>query len=224
MTGAPTLKRGFPPPPRLQVVWQAARRMAGLGGDLPNPYDPTRMGTIYPGQNMNQLKRVMIFVDGTNLLFRLAAEKLSVSRLSYLFTQYHLAHRGREIARIYFYTVQQKVDEAEKIHGKDFLEGIRTVLGDGIQTPGGVKEKAVDALLVADLIYHAASRNCDEAILISHDTDFVYAIKRVEDFGCTTAVGGICSAVPERLKNSCDRVFEIPTGWIVNQNFGRRLP
>jgi hypothetical protein len=40
------------------------------------------------------------------------------------------------------------------------------------------------------------------------DTDFVQAIRRVEDFGCRTSVIGICSDVPERLIESIG-------GWMI---------
>jgi uncharacterized LabA/DUF88 family protein len=36
------------------------------------------------------------------------------------------------------------------------------------------------------------------------DTDFVQAIRRVEDFGCRKSVIGICSDVPDRLIESSD--------------------
>ncbi len=166
----------------------------------------------------------MVFVDGTNLLFRLQAEKLIVPRLECIFSQFEQVHRGSEIVRIYLYTVKEQVDKALQVHGPTCFEGIRVVLGDGIPTSGGIKEKAVDALLVADLIYHAASRNCDGAVLISHDTDFVYAIKRVEDFGCRSAVGGICQELSDRLKIAADRNFTVTADAMVARNVAKRMP
>src|SRR5262245_53648629 len=89
------------------------------------------------------------------------------------------------------------------LHGSKFTNDVRVVLGHGIPTKdGNIREKAVDALLVADLIYHAASHKSDYAVLGSMDTDFVQAIRRVEDFGCRTSVIGICSNVPDRLIES----------------------
>jgi len=93
------------------------------------------------------------------------------------------------------------------------------VLGHGIPTPdGNIKEKAVDALLVTDLVYHAAARNYDYAVLVSTDTDFVHAIRRVEDFGCRTAVVGICSDIPERLIRHSDQHHTISRERLINAN------
>ncbi len=77
--------------------------------------------------------------------------------------------------------------------------------GEGVPTKdGNIKEKGVDALLVADLIYHAANKNCDYALLVSVDADFVQALRRVEDFGCRTGVLAIGSEAPGSLRSACD--------------------
>lgn len=164
----------------------------------------------------------MLFVDGTNLLYRLEGAKVIVPRLSKLFTTFSYVTNSRELVRIYFYTIQKHIDAALQRHGAQCFEDIRIVLGEGVPASGGnVKEKGVDALLVADLIYHAASRNCDSAVLVSTDTDFTYAIKRVEDFGCRTAVLGICTEPPDRLKQSSDRCYSITAEQILTTGVGR---
>ncbi len=180
------------------------------------------MGISSSPPNLSQLQRTMLFVDGTNLLYRLRDEKLVVPSLSRLLTTFSFVAGGREVVRIYFYSIQQHIDSARLYHGIQFFDGVRVVLGDGIPTSGGnFKEKGVDALLVADLIYHAASRNCDAAVLVSTDTDFCHAIKRVEDFGCRTAVLGICAEPPERLKRNADISNVITKDNIVSSNLGQ---
>src|SRR5215475_1239799 len=110
------------------------------------------------------------------------------------------------------------------LHGSKFTNDVRVVLGHGIPTKdGNIREKAVDALLVADLIYHAASRNCDYAILVSVDTDFAHAIKRVEDFGCRTCTVGVCCEVPDRLKNSSDRSYFFREEEIIGAQLAKKL-
>jgi uncharacterized LabA/DUF88 family protein len=162
------------------------------------------------GVNLMQMQRSMIFIDGTNLFYRLEGARLVVEQLSRVFNSFNNITGYRQVSRIYVYTIQEHLDRATKRHGPQFLEGIRVVLGHGIPTgDGNIKEKAVDALLVADLIYHAASRNYDHAVLVSADTDFVHAIRRVEDFGCRTAVVGFCSDIPDRLKAGSDQHFII---------------
>ena len=44
----------------------------------------------------------------------------------------------------------------------------------------------------------------DYAQLVTIDLDFVYAIRRVEDFGCRSAVLAFGRQAPEDLKKSCD--------------------
>jgi uncharacterized LabA/DUF88 family protein len=103
------------------------------------------------------------------------------------------------------YTIEHHLTQAKQFHKDTITEGIRVVLGEGVPLKdGNVREKGVDALLVADLVYHAAVKNYDYALVVSTDTDFVQAIKRVEDFGCRTGVLGVCSNIPPRLKEVCD--------------------
>src|SRR5688572_23994359 len=130
-------------------------------------------------------QRAMVFVDGTNLFRRLEGSRLRL--VQGLPTVAGLFIGGRQLHRVYLYTIQQELDRAAPIHGNTITEGVRIRLGTGIPLDdGNVREKGVDALLVADLIYHAAMKNLDYALLVSADTDFSEAIRRVEDFGCKT--------------------------------------
>lgn len=155
----------------------------------------------------------MVFVDGTNLFYRLKSEQIKIIALKELFRPFV---NGRQIARIYLYTVDQHLTNAKAVHGESFSQGIRVVLGDGVlKRDGNIKEKGVDALLVADMIYHAASRNCEYALVVTVDTDFVYALRRVEDFGCRTAVLGVCTPVPDRLRHACDDYYEADVRYLI---------
>jgi len=119
--------------------------------------------------------------------------------------------------RAYLYTVQQHLDKATQVHGENLCKGIRIVLGDGIQKKdGNIKEKGVDALLVADMIYHAASRNCEYALHVTTDTDFVYVLRRVEDFGCRTGILAICCEAPSRLVDACDDYHQVASDRLVS--------
>lgn len=112
---------------------------------------------------------------------------------------------SRQLTRVYFYTSQEKLDEARQIHGADCLSGCRIVLGDSVKLKNGsFREKGVDALLVADLVYHAASKNFQYAVVISNDSDFGVALKRVEDFGCRTGLVSLVEKAPQRLIDACD--------------------
>jgi len=160
-------------------------------------------------------QKTMVFIDGTNLFYRLEAEKFKLKSLIGIGEYFA---RGRQLIRTYLYTSPPHYEKAKTVHGENVFREVRVVLGDALEKgDGNWKEKGVDALLVADLIYHAAVKNYDYAILISTDADFAKALKRVEDFGCRTAVVSICSTAPELLRLSADDVYEAP-GFILRDH------
>lgn len=168
-----------------------------------------------------QFQKAMVFIDGTNFFCRLAGAKLRLDSISGLYR--HVA-QGRQIVRAYLYTSDPFYDKAKLVHGKEVFKDVRVVLGDAIPRSGGnFKEKGVDALLVADLIYHAAAKNYDYAILISTDQDFARALKRVEDFGCRTAAISICALAPDLLRQSCDDLFEIDDKTLIQKGWASQL-
>jgi uncharacterized LabA/DUF88 family protein len=177
------------------------------GPAFPQPYQP------------QAFESAMVFVDGTNLFYRLQGEKLLVANLLPLFSA---LCSPRQLQRAYVYTSKEHLERAKAAHGQDLLTGCRIVLGDAVPAAGGnFKEKGVDALLVADLIYHAASKNCQFAFVVTQDTDFYYALRRVEDFGCRTAVVAIGSPAPDRLRESSDHYIHVPRELLIKKGFAR---
>ena len=173
-------------------------------------------GTIPP----IAFQKAMVFVDGTNLFCRLRDEKLQVPRLLSVLEHYV---KPRQLVRAYWYTVEKHRIEAREIHGEQFFQGIRVVLGHGVETQkGALKEKGVDALLVVDMIYHAASRNCEYAVVVTTDQDFIYAIRRVEDFGCRTALLSFCREAPSKLAEACDDYHHVTVDFLLNSKFAIR--
>ena len=165
-------------------------------------------------------QKAIVFIDGTNLFHRLEGEKLNLTTsLNTILTNFT---QNRQIIRMYLYTIQEQLEKASKFHGDHITKDIRVVYGEGIKTKdGNTKEKGVDALLVGDLIYHAAMKNYDYALLVSTDTDFVQPLRRVEDFGCRTGVLGICCDLPERLRNGCDQPETLSKERILQQNWAK---
>ena len=149
-------------------------------------------------------ERSIIFVDGTNLFYRFEEMKLLVGSFYDLLQQLVGGRQRPSIRRICWYTIEEKYQRTLKRHGAACLDRVRVIRGTGVATSGEPKEKGLDSLLVADLIYHAAQKNMDYAQLITIDLDFVYAIRRVEDFGCRSAVLAFGQEAPEDLKKSCD--------------------
>ena len=150
---------------------------------------------------LRDFERTMIFIDGTNFFCRLREQRLKMPSLTRFL---NIIRSNRPLIRTYVYSTKKRIEEAQREHGENFLDGCRIIHGDSVSTKSGYKEKGVDALLVADLIYHAASNNCNYAILVSHDSDFRHALKRVEDFGCRTALCAVAVHAPDRLRDECD--------------------
>lgn len=177
------------------------------------------MRELGAGGDVETTQRAMVFVDGTNLFHRLQGAKLKLRSLKEII---RYAEPYREIVRIYLYTTRPHYEKAVSIHGALFFEGIRMVYGEAIPTgDGNFREKGVDALLVADLVYHAAARNCEQVILISADQDFAHALTRVEDFGCRTAVISVGAQPPLLLKQAADKVTEIDTQLLVQEGWAQ---
>ena len=147
-------------------------------------------------------EKAMVFIDGSNVLLNARKYKLTIPNF---FKLGAAAARNRQLTRVYFYTSKEKLEEAKLAHGNDCLAGCRVVLGDSVELQNGsFREKGVDALLVADLVYHAASKNFQYAVVISNDSDFGVALKRVEDFGCRTGLVSVMEKTPQRLIEACD--------------------
>jgi len=149
-------------------------------------------------------QRSIIFVDGTSLFYRFEELKLCVGSFYNLFQNLVGGRHRPKIMRICWYTIEEKYQRTLKVHGSNCLDKVRVIFGTGVPTSGEPKEKGVDSLLVADLIYHAAQKNMDYAQLVAIDLDFVFAIHRVEDFGCRSAVLAFGQEAPEGLRKSCD--------------------
>jgi len=163
----------------------------------------------------------MVFIDGSNLFPRLREAKVKVRNFHDIAKA---ACGSRELHRVYLCTCQEKLDKAMEVHGQDSFRGCRVVLGESVKLEkGGHREKGVDALLVADLVYHAASKNCQFAAVLSNDLDFSVALKRVEDFGCRTGVLSLIDNAPERLIQSCDNYFFFTASDMVKNNWCARL-
>jgi uncharacterized LabA/DUF88 family protein len=170
-----------------------------------------------------RFQKAMVFIDGTNLFHRLESAKLDMTRpLSQLMASFL---DGRQIVRMYLYTIAEHMNKAQSFHGSHISKEIRIVYGAGIPLKNGnIKEKGVDALLVADLVYHAAVKNYDYALVVTVDTDFVHALRRVEDFGCRTGVLGVCAEVPDRLKDACDETKTCSEDFMVNGDWASYRP
>lgn len=165
----------------------------------------------------HEFQRAMIFIDGTNLFHRLQDTKLVVRSFAQLCASFA---KGRQIIHTYLYTSEPHYEKAKKIHGEHAFDGVRVILGYTVPSSGSnPKEKAVDAALAADFVYHAANKNFDYGMLFSSDADFAHALRRVADFGCRTSVISINTPANKLLQDASDETTEVSQVTLVENGF-----
>lgn len=181
--------------------------------------EPTFAQVTGPGFNPLKAQRAYAFIDGSNLFFKLREAGI---RLTNLYEVIRQAVYPRELVRAYLYTIEDRFKKAQQEHGQDFYKNIRVEFGITVLShKKGVKEKAVDAMLVADLIYHAAQKNCDYALILAYDQDYIRAIKRVEDFGCRTSVLALCEDAPVSLQEVCDKYVFRDSQYLISNKWAK---
>ena len=134
-------------------------------------------------------RRVMIFIDGSNL-YHVLKQNTDKQNLDYKKFSEKLSG-DRELIRTYYYNIRQESPDnpslAESqdrflnaLYETDYLE---VKLGIWKQRGNTMVEKGVDVMIAADLIAHAYEDHYDTAILVSGDADFYPALQVVKDTG-----------------------------------------
>lgn len=167
-------------------------------------------------------KRVMIFIDGSNMYHNL---KTSFGRTSLDYRRFSLKLSGddRELIRTYYYNspVDQDANpEAFKAQQKFFnylyqTPDLEVRLGRLQPKPDGTKaEKGVDVKVAIDMLTKAFKNHYDVAILISGDADFVEVVKEVKDLAKHVELAVFPNQKCYHLKKTVDRVIEISDEFI----------
>jgi uncharacterized LabA/DUF88 family protein len=150
----------------------------------------------------NASRRMMIFVDATNLVKSLDTQAITLNySLKNLLNNLYAGNAT--VQRVYAYTTESNLAVFRVKHPQLFND-CQMVFGDAIEGKNGIREKGVDAQLVADLVYHAAMKNCDIVMVVTKDSDFRFALKRAQDFGAVTGLISFAEEPPDRLKQSVD--------------------
>ena len=134
-------------------------------------------------------RRVMIFIDGSNL-YHVLKQNTDKQNLDYNKFSEKLTG-DRELIRTYYYNIRQESPDnpslAESqdrflnaLYETDYLE---VKLGIWKQRGNTMVEKGVDVMIAADLIAHAYEDHYDTAILVSGDADFYPALQVVKNTG-----------------------------------------
>jgi uncharacterized LabA/DUF88 family protein len=167
--------------------------------------------------------RVAIFIDGSNLYHGL---KNHFRRQDLNFTSFVAKLCGsRTLFRTYYYNVLQDPTKWTDTHREqqDFLEILNKTpylevrLGSTKVAQGVPVEKGIDIMLATDLLYFGWKDFYDVAVLVSGDSDFVYAVQTVKNIGKFVEVAYFETAVSREL-------FEIADDrQLLNQEFFKGL-
>ncbi len=167
----------------------------------------------------DNMDRVMIFIDGSNLYHSLKSffkrTDLDIGK----FCQKLL--EKRRLIRIYYYNAEVgRKEEPERYRDQQtFFAGItaipycelrlgRLVYINWPNTPP--YEKGVDIQLTTDLLTHSFKNNYDVAVLVAGDSDYVGALQAVKDNGKHTEVALFGKERTSRpLREVADRVITI---------------
>lgn len=141
-------------------------------------------------------KRVAIFIDGSNLYFKLKTSNIkNILRFDYRQLSKWLAiNRKIVYAGYYVGVVRAKVDDKKgqklrrgQINLFNFLrsKSQQFVIRKGylMDNDGVYHEKGVDVQLAVDILIGAYENTYDTAIIISSDTDLIPAIEKAKKLG-----------------------------------------
>jgi len=145
---------------------------------------------------MGSKERVAVFIDGSNLYYKLRSLEIK-SKRSFDFhgLAYWLA-RGREVVSQRYYVGVVRAKEGDErgqqlrkrqqqlfSHLSSSSQGFVVSRGYLMENDGTYHEKGVDVQLAIDLIVSAYEDECDTCILVSSDTDLIPAIRKVRTLG-----------------------------------------
>jgi len=168
-------------------------------------------------------KKVMIFIDGSNL-YHVLLKNCGRSDLMFSSFGEKLTGKNRSLKKIYYYNVRQELEGKIKIpeEQKKFLSSLHRInnlevkLGIWKEQNGSIVEKGVDVLLATDLVLNAVKNNYDHAIIVSGDGDFFPAIDAVKKEGKKVEVAAFESNISREASESADKVLKLRKSFFNN--------
>ncbi len=159
-------------------------------------------------------RRVMIFIDGSNL-YHVLKQNTDKQNLDYKKFSEKLCG-DRELIRTYYYNIRQDSPDNPKLaesqdrflnalYETDYLE---VKLGIWKQRGQTMVEKGVDVMIASDLIAHAYEDHYDTAILVSGDADFYPALQVVKDTGKQVEVAAFDSNLSSEAARFSDVIIK----------------
>jgi uncharacterized LabA/DUF88 family protein len=137
------------------------------------------------------MERVCIFIDGRNFYFALKRNN-RVTRVDYYQLSLALAGPDRKLVRTYYYNVaydkNQFPDKAKTqmsfLDSLDRTPYLELRLGRLISTfDGNVQERGMDVLIASDMVYYAARKTFDTAIVVTEDAVYASVLEEVKELG-----------------------------------------
>ncbi len=148
-------------------------------------------------------KRLMIFIDGSNLFYGMDTFKkgfrLDILKLIDSLTQ------GRDRIRTYYYASQKvpPIDKQTKFYEKLSYSGIQCTIKDLRHN----KEKGVDVALATDFLAAGFKDSFDVAIIVSGDQDYDNAIREVKSYGKVVEVAAFRRVMSQAIRKVADKII-----------------
>jgi uncharacterized LabA/DUF88 family protein len=137
------------------------------------------------------MEKVCVFIDGSNFYFALKRNN-RVTRVDYYQLSLALAGPDRHLIRTYYYNVaydkNQFPDKAKTqmsfLDSLDRTPYLELRLGRLVSTfDGNVQERGMDVLFASDLVYYAARKAFDTAIVVTEDAVYASVLEEVKELG-----------------------------------------
>ena len=170
------------------------------------------------GMRQNPADRVMVFIDGSNVLNRL---RDLGQRINLDYGKFVAKLAGeRRLVRAYYYgaRVDQTREPEQYRRQQGFYYNLEKIprfelrMGRLVYPPSAgarPNEKGVDVKLATDMLLHASRDNYDVAVLVSGDTDFVDVVQGVKDLGKNVEIALFDPKGSQALRIVADQVIEI---------------
>jgi len=161
-------------------------------------------------------KRIVVFIDGSNFYHSI---KLSFNKTNVDITKFitYLSQDNNLIVIKYYSAAINQFDDLEEYKKQqkyfDYLNKVKRLdlyLGRLEKRPNSHKvEKGVDVKLAIDLLSLAYHDIYDIAIIISNDSDFVPAIKEIQNLGKQAYNVSFPATKCYHLNKVCDKTIKI---------------
>lgn len=178
------------------------------------------------------MKRVMIFIDGSNFYYGTIANFGENIRIDFeKFIECLVSYKeGRELERVYYYNVPVDIKDGKKkfqaqqrfLSRLAYIPNFEVKLGR-LERRGDKRiEKGVDIELATDMLYFAFQNLYDTAILVSGDGDFACVIEKIKNLGKHVENAYFFKGRSFHLQKVCDRFIKLEKEFLKDSLFEKK--